>query len=302
MKKTDKIIIPNNLDWELLKRFNVCIHATSFAEAASQIGTSQAALIKQINNLEEQIGVPLFVRMAKNRSLELTAEGKILASITQNIDKLVKNQILNRLAQPINIEEKKHIKIITTPGLSTTLLPSIISDFLHENNDVKFELTVKSNPVKINPGEIIIRHNFLPQQNFKAIQILTLPVSLYASKTYLSKNGIPVSYEDLIKHRLLSMKYFDISNTDKYALDQESFIYLEPYIKSDYVSFLIEMALKDWGIIELPSIHPATNKLVKIPLLNFNKQSIYAGFLNVAAQENIIYQFIDYLKKRSEHQ
>ena len=56
--------------------FEASARHLSFTKAASELCLSQAAISKQITNLEERLGKKLFIR--KHRSLILTKEGQIL--------------------------------------------------------------------------------------------------------------------------------------------------------------------------------------------------------------------------------
>jgi DNA-binding transcriptional LysR family regulator len=59
-----------------LIEFEAAARLGSFTMAANEIGVTQAAVSKQIRELEEDLGVRLFHRL--HRSIELTAEGKAL--------------------------------------------------------------------------------------------------------------------------------------------------------------------------------------------------------------------------------
>lgn len=296
MSTIKKLALSKKLDWELLKRFNIVVNSTSFGEAAKEIGTSQGALVKQIDNLEESLGEALFVRSAKNRTFELTPAGNLLASLTQKMDNIVYNQIQDKFERDESYEDRKLIRIITTPGISTTLLPIVIDKFLIFNSNIKFELITKRSQPKLSFNEVIIRDDFLYQQDLKVEFLLKIYSHFYASKEYIKNFGSPSSYKELLHHKILSVKYFNISSTDQYTLDQESFIYVDPWIQSDYVNFLIEMALRHQGIIQLPSFHPSTNQLIKITQLEGSATDIYVGYLNAEKQDDILYKFVNYLK------
>jgi DNA-binding transcriptional LysR family regulator len=299
MKKARKITIPipGTLDWELLRRFNIITHSQTFGEAAEKIGTSQPALLKQMDDLEEFLGQKLFTTTAKYRSMELTPEGKTLSMIVNKISEILKKQIISNIKTTDEQKSKKVIKLITTAGISTTLLPPILTEFIRHRDDVRIELSVQLSPLKLNVGEVSIRHNFLSQLNIKTVHIQTITMEFYASEKYLKNYGTPLDYNDLIHHKMLAYQYFNISSTDHHAYTHGKIIYLEPVIQSDYIGFLVEMALKDQGIIELPDIHPGTGKLKKISTIPSQKLDVYAGFLDIAEQEPIIYELIEFLTK-----
>src|ERR1700757_3985670 len=61
---------------DLLKGFEAAARHLSFTRAAEELFLTQSALSRQIQTLEEQIGVPLFER--RHRALLLTDAGQIL--------------------------------------------------------------------------------------------------------------------------------------------------------------------------------------------------------------------------------
>ncbi|OJW54972.1 MAG: hypothetical protein BGO67_05130 [Alphaproteobacteria bacterium 41-28] len=298
MRKARKITIPipGTLDWELLRRFNIITHSQTFGEAAEKIGTSQPALLKQMDDLEEFLGKKLFMTTAKYRSMELTPDGKTLQTLTDQASDIFNKQIIKNIKKPLEYEKKKSIRIITTPGLAATILPDYIAEFISLHDNVRIELVSQIPPQKIEINEVHIRHDFLVQQNVKSEHIATLIINFYASRAYLEKYGIPNDYDDLIYHKVLAFKYFNMSSTDLYALIHDRTSYLEPSVHSDYIGFLVEMAYRDQGVIELPSIHPASKILEKISSIQPQTADIYATYLDIAEQDSITLDFIRFIK------
>jgi DNA-binding transcriptional LysR family regulator len=86
------------MDIRNLRSFVMVAQCLSFTEAAKRIYIGQSALSKQIAELEEELGVELFIR--HHRSLKLTAAGKtLLREGTILIDKVAEVIEKTRLAQ-----------------------------------------------------------------------------------------------------------------------------------------------------------------------------------------------------------
>lgn len=66
----------DNLDNKLLKSFIVLAQSKSYREAAEKLFITQPALTKQINLLEQELGLSLFER--NNHGAKLSAEGEML--------------------------------------------------------------------------------------------------------------------------------------------------------------------------------------------------------------------------------
>lgn len=296
MTKSKNLEIPNNLSWDLLRKFNICAKSKTFAEACIKLDIGQSALTKQIDLLEQAMNTNLFIRVAKNRSKKLTESGYMLLAICNNIENLIENNTL-----PIIKKQQaqfENIKLITTHGLATSILPNLISEFLNSNEHISVDLNISLIPPKINVGEILIRHDFTPQNNLKAVAMKKIEASFYATQKYLDIHGYPTSLEELSQHHLLSTQYFNITSLDKFAYNQDNYYFIAPRIKSEFFSFLIEMVIRGHGIMEIPNFHPATKNLIKIPNLKIEPAETYAIFLDIAEQNQSVYKFINHCKHK----
>ena len=92
MSLSEELIIPENLDWEILKRFFITAQSSSFKEAALKIGTSKGALNTQMSHLEEILNTEIFLRYSKNRSTKLTVNGQKLAAKVEAIKKIINEE------------------------------------------------------------------------------------------------------------------------------------------------------------------------------------------------------------------
>ena len=72
------IQIPENIDWDLLRTFNICSRVKTFAAAAKFSGAQPSAVGKQMKRLENFLGCRLFERVNDNATNRLTKEGEAL--------------------------------------------------------------------------------------------------------------------------------------------------------------------------------------------------------------------------------
>lgn len=70
-----------DINFELYKIFYYCADSKSFSNAAQKLYITQSAVSQSIKSLEKQLGVTLFYRKARN--IQLTSEGELLFSYTQ---------------------------------------------------------------------------------------------------------------------------------------------------------------------------------------------------------------------------
>lgn len=121
-----------NLNFELYKIFYYVCSYMSITDAAKHLYVSQPAITKQIHNLEQAIGVVLFVRSRKG--LELTEDGKkLFKEIKAPVEKLL--SIENRKDDLPNV-----IRIIAGYSTIKNFLLKTLSKYNELYPTVKFEL------------------------------------------------------------------------------------------------------------------------------------------------------------------
>lgn len=105
-------------------------------EAANALHVAQSAVSRQIFNLEEELGVNLFIR--EGRNIKLTAIGKIFLEHMEQAVNVIEDakQVVEEYTDP----KRGTIHIGFPSSLATYILPKAISAFRNEYPNVKFEL------------------------------------------------------------------------------------------------------------------------------------------------------------------
>ena len=98
----------------------------NLTEVANALYTSQPGVSKHIKDLEDELGVEIFVRRGK-RLLGLTEPGKELATVVERM--LVDAQNLRRIADHFASRETGHFVVATTHTQARYALPQIIKWF-----------------------------------------------------------------------------------------------------------------------------------------------------------------------------
>lgn len=118
----------------------------NLTDAANALFTSQSGVSKHIKDLEDELGVELFVRKGK-RLLGLTDPGKELAKIVERI--LLDTRNIKRLAQQFSNQEQGRLTIATTHTQARYALPPVVTQFKKSFPQVHLILHQSS------PGEIV---------------------------------------------------------------------------------------------------------------------------------------------------
>jgi LysR family cys regulon transcriptional activator len=109
----------------------------NLTEVANALYTSQSGVSKHIKDLEDELGVELFVRRGK-RLLGLTEPGKELAQIVERI--LLDTANIKRLADQFAKSDRGEITIATTHSQARYALPGPIAAFRKEFSNVHLVL------------------------------------------------------------------------------------------------------------------------------------------------------------------
>ena len=132
--------------WQLSKlyTFEVAARHQSFAMAADELSLSPSAISHRINQLEEELGIQLFVR--SHRKVELTHEGKrVFWALKSSLDTLnqeildIKNQELSGTLTVYSRPSIAQCWLVPALGDFTRRYPSISLTILTGNDNVNLQ-------------------------------------------------------------------------------------------------------------------------------------------------------------------
>ncbi|MFA9438992.1 CysB family HTH-type transcriptional regulator [Uliginosibacterium sp. sgz301328] len=118
----------------------------NLTEVANALFTSQSGVSKHIKDLEDELGVELFVRRGK-RLLGLTEPGKELVLIVERMLLDAKN--IKRLAEQFSQRDEGKLTIATTHTQARYALPRVVTRFKQAFPKVHLELH------QVSPAEIV---------------------------------------------------------------------------------------------------------------------------------------------------
>jgi DNA-binding transcriptional LysR family regulator len=124
-----------NLDLDLLRAFVTVADTSSFTRAGVRLGRSQPAISLQIRRLENQVGVELFSRNA--RDVILTAEGQTLLPSANALLRL-NDQIIAGLNEG---DVEGEVRFGAPEDIATAFLPRILGDFARSHPRVSLAVT-----------------------------------------------------------------------------------------------------------------------------------------------------------------
>ena len=98
----------------------------NLTDVANALFTSQSGVSKHIKDLEDELGVELFVRKGK-RLLGLTEPGQELVGIVERI--LLDTQNIKKLGEQFSNKDKGQLSVATTHTQARYALPKVVSQF-----------------------------------------------------------------------------------------------------------------------------------------------------------------------------
>ena len=179
------------------------VESGSFSAAARQIGVAPSSVSRQINELEEDLGVRLFVRTT--RKLSLTEAGQLYyeraTSIINDVDEA--KLALAQLGAPSGI-----LRITVPSGIGRDLVASAVPAFLDKYPAIKIVLSMTDQVLDIVDAgiDVAIRVGRLQDSSFKARKIGESTRIVCASPEYLKKAGIPRKPADLEQHNCITWR------------------------------------------------------------------------------------------------
>lgn len=176
-------------DWNRARAFLVTAEEGSLSAAARALGMTQPTLGRQVDALEQELGVVLFERVG--RGFTLTPSGHELLDHVRAMGEAANRASLTAAGQSKSIEGT--ICITASEAHSALLLPPIIAKLRRAEPGIQVEIVASStvSDLRRREADIAIR-NFQPTEpDLIARKIRDIPARLYATPDYLDSIGNP---------------------------------------------------------------------------------------------------------------
>ena len=139
---------------DLLRGFEAAARLLSFTKAGEELHLSQSAVSRQIQELEGQLGVPLFER--RHRALALTEAGQTLYAVSAQVLASMR-AVTDRLRA---IRGRRTLSVTTTQSFASLWLIPRLGGFtgLHPELDVRISADSRVMDLERDGLDIAIRH------------------------------------------------------------------------------------------------------------------------------------------------
>ncbi|GAB6167926.1 LysR family transcriptional regulator [Clostridium carnis] len=293
------------MNLQQLEYLKVISETENFTTASNLLSVTQPALSKAISKLEDELNVPLFEKNGRN--IKLTRFGKIFLSHTN----IALNEIekgIKELQDIIN-PDTGTISISSTSSIGKYFMPFIISDFLNNSPNTKFQFNYQSIPEiirdlktgKIDLGFYYDLDNIDSHNEIESIPIKKEEHVLIVPKNHSLSTRTEVSLKELKDESFIA---FCESSKDK-MLSYAKYLGYTPKISihPSEASMLEGLVAAGAGISIVPNtpiINTNTISIIKIkePLKD---KVIYMGWLKNSYMSPITKVFKDYVISSLSH-
>lgn len=287
------------MNLQQLEYFRKIAETENFTTAAALLSITQPALSKAISKLEYELNAPLFNRNGRN--VELTSFGKVFLKYA-TLALLQIEQGINELQDMLN-QEKGIISIASTYCIGSYFMPFIISGFLNQNPDTKFQFNHESVPDilrDLKDSKITLGFYDNIEDTHLHAEVASIPVKkeeyvLIVPKNHHISNEASVSLKDLKNESFI---IFSQENKDK-MLSYSEFIGHPPKIslepnQASMVSGLVSAGAGIAIVPNTPLINTNTLSVIKIKD-DIGYKTIYMGWLKDSYMSPIAKEFKDYI-------
>lgn len=237
-----------------MEAFVLTVKTGSFAASAISLNTSPQMIAKYVVFLENYLGLKLLNRTT--RSQKLTEFGKQYYEKCLFILDEVKSS--KTLAQQFIEEPKGRLRISAPVSYGHFNLISVLSRFMRCYPKVNVDLQLSDRYVDLveDDFDIVFRIGELSNSSYIARKLNSYKLIFAASPTYLAKNGIPITPNDIKKHQCLMYQYVNPTKKDylwPFSINGKVInIPISGSLKSNDTLALANAAVEGLGITMLP--------------------------------------------------
>ncbi|MGE0330371.1 MAG: LysR substrate-binding domain-containing protein [Ramlibacter sp.] len=182
-----------------LRAFEAVARHLNFRAASEEMALTQSAVSRQIQSLEEEVGVPLFLR--HTRAVELTSAGaQLLMAVTQALPR-----IDNAVRQIRQSAGRKAVALTTFASFASMWLIPRLEAFQRDNPDIDIRIDASDNALDLDVADVDLALRYGPVASMppNAVRMFGEQLTPVASP-WLIKSGAPLKKpEDLANFALI---------------------------------------------------------------------------------------------------
>lgn len=188
-------------DWDLLQSLHAVLAAGTLSAAAKARRLTQPTLGRHIDQLERQLGAPLFLRSP--RGLQPT---DLALALKPHLDDMAAaSSAAIRDASGVAEGVAGCVRVAASVTMGIEVLPAVLSRFREAHPQIDVELTLSNDIADLSrrDADIAVRMARPTQNTLVAKKVGDLGFGFYARPEYLARHGAPTDFDDLATHTII---------------------------------------------------------------------------------------------------
>lgn len=177
----------------------------SFARAGDRLGIGRSSVSRNVQKLEAQLEVRLFLRTT--RSTSLTREGELFYESCQpGIERIV--AALDGMRDLRSGPPRGHLRIASTSGFGRKIVAPLLRDFHSRYPGITLELLLNDRPADFTADRVDVsfRDGRMEDSGIVARQLTAMQMIVCASPAYARQHGLPRHVDELADHRSINLR------------------------------------------------------------------------------------------------
>jgi DNA-binding transcriptional LysR family regulator len=235
-------------DFTRIETFIKVAEVGSFSAAARCTDSSISSVARQVQSLEEELGIRLLNR--STRSLSLTEPGRMFYDRACAIAR----DLSNAKSEATSFQEsvKGVLRILLRVSTGTTIIVPALPKLLAQYPELSFDISLTDERLDLvaNNIDVAVWMGHIPDSEIVARRLSPSQRIVCGSPKYFEQKGVPERPDDLERHNCLLYTARSYSNVWGFAQnDARQEIKVQGNLRSDNGSVLLSAALADLGVI-----------------------------------------------------
>ena len=291
-----------------LRAFEAVARHLNFRAAAEEMALTQSAVSRQIQALEEEVGVSLFLR--HTRAVELTsAGGQLLMAVSQSLPR-----IDNAVRQIRQSAGRRAVALTTFASFASMWLIPRLEQFQRDNPDIDIRIDASDNLVDLDISDLDLALRYGPTASMPphAIRLFGEQLTPVVSPWLMKSGPALAKAGDVAQFTLIEAGDAHATHLEwltwRRWFDEQQLTRLQPkrWLYFNYAYQMVQAALTGQGVVlaRLPMVAEslANGDLIE-PLPHQRMDSPHAYWLIVgprSAQRPEIRDFCEWLKAQAK--
>lgn len=265
-----------------LRAFEAVARLLNFRAAAEEMALTQSAVSRQIQALEEEVGVSLFLR--HTRAVELTSAGaQLLMAVTQSLPRI--DGAVRQIRQSAG---RKSVSLTTFASFASMWLIPRLEQFQRAHPDIDIRIDASDVPVDLDLADVdlALRYGMGTNMPANAIRLFGEQLTPVASPWLVNSGPTLKQPADLAQHALIEAGDASRSHlqwlTWRRWFDEQRLSHLQPkrWLYFNYAYQMVQAALSGQGVVlaRVPMVaeHLASGDLLEpLPGLRMDSPMAY---------------------------